>query len=125
MNRMQADGIGRPLIAAGLVAGLCFAGLGAWSFQAPLASAVLAQGQVAVEGSSKTVQHLEGGIVGAILVSDGDIVRQGQPLLRLDVTEVRAAFAALDSEQGALSARSLRLQAELRDEAPDFFQDRR
>ena len=54
------DGIGRPLAAAGLLFGLCLGGLGLWSLQAPVASAVLAQGQIAVEGASKTVQHLEG-----------------------------------------------------------------
>jgi HlyD family type I secretion membrane fusion protein len=114
------DGIGRPLIAAGLVAGLCVAGLAVWSVQAPVAGAVLAQGQIAVEGSSKTVQHLEGGIVGEILVADGARVRQGQTLLRLDVTEVRAALAVLRSEQGSLSSRAVRLEAELRSEMPDF-----
>lgn len=115
-----ADGVGRPLFAAALISGLCVAGLGVWGFQAPLASAVVSQGQIAVEGSSKTVQHLEGGIVGEILVADGDKVRQGQPLVKLDVTEVRAALAVLRSEQLSLSARALRLEAELRSEEPEF-----
>lgn len=85
-----------------------------------MASAVLAEGGVAVEGSSKTVQHLEGGIIGEILVEDGATVAQGQPLLRLDVTETRAALAGLTAEHEALTARALRLDAELRSERPDF-----
>ena len=117
---MSRDGIARPLVAAALVSGACLTGLGAWSAQAPVASAVLAEGRVAVEGSSKTVQHLEGGLVGEILVADGDVVRPGQPLLRLDVTDARASLGALGSERDALTARSLRLSAELRSERPDF-----
>lgn len=115
-----ADGIGRPLFTAALVSGLCAAGLAGWGFQAPLASAVVSQGQIAVEGSSKTVQHLEGGIVGEILVADGDVVRQGEPLVRFDVTDVRAALATLHSEHVSLSARALRLEAELKSRDPDF-----
>ena len=114
------DGIGRPLLVAGLLAGVCATGLAVWSGQAPVASAVLAEGSVAVEGSSKTVQHLEGGIVGEILVVDGARVVRGQPLLRLDVTETRATLAGLVAEHEALAARALRLDAELRSERPDF-----
>ena len=117
---MSRDGIGRPILAVALVSGACLAGLAGWSVQAPVASAVLAEGRVAVEGSSKTVQHLEGGLVGEILVSDGDVVRPGQPLLRLDVTDARAALGALASEQAALAARALRLGAALRSARPDF-----
>ena len=114
------DGVGRPLLAARTLAGFCLAGLALWSFHAPVASAVLAEGGVAVEGSSKTVQHLEGGIVGEILVEEGATVARGQPLLRLDVTETRAALAGLTAEHEALMARALRLDAELRSERPDF-----
>jgi HlyD family type I secretion membrane fusion protein len=120
MNVTSQDGIGRPLAAAGVVFGLCLGGLGLWSLQAPVASAVLAQGQIAVEGASKTVQHLEGGIVAEILAADGEAVRAGQPLLRLDVTETRAELAALTSEHEALSAQAARLQAELGGQAPNF-----
>lgn len=114
------DGIGRPLLVAGALAISCLAGLAVWSSQAPVASAVIAEGRVAVEGSSKTVQHLEGGIVGEIFVMDGAAVARGQPLLRLDVTETRAALAGLTAEHDALAARALRLDAELRSERPDF-----
>lgn len=116
------DGIGRPLLVAGLIAIACLAGLAVWSSQAPVASAVIAEGRVAVEGSSKTVQHLEGGIVGEIFVADGASVTRGQPLLRLDVTQTRAALAGLTAEHDALTARALRLDAELRSERPDFSQ---
>lgn len=116
----DSDGVRRPLIAAAAVFGFGLAGLCAWALQAPVSSAVLAQGEIAVEGASKTVQHLEGGIVGEILVRDGQAVQMAQPLLRLDLTDARAALGALRSEHDALTARALRLEAELRAEEPDF-----
>lgn len=61
-------------------------GLGTWASLAPLESAAIASGVVESESSRKTIQHLEGGIVSKILVSDGDIVRSGQTLIALDDT---------------------------------------
>ena len=52
--------------------------------------APLAPGTVQVEGKRKAIQHLEGGIVSEILVTTGDIVESGQPLLRLDATRDKA-----------------------------------
>jgi membrane fusion protein, type I secretion system len=70
-------------------------GLGAWSGLAPLESAAIASGVVESESSRKTVQHLEGGIVKKILVSDGDVVRSGQTLIALDDTKARAEVQSL------------------------------
>lgn len=60
--------------------------LGGWSATARLDSAVVAQGVISVETNRKTVQHLEGGIVAEIFVKDGQVVREGDILLRLDPT---------------------------------------
>ena len=57
---------------------------------APLQSAALAPGVVQVEGKRKAVQHLEGGIVDSILVSNGDYVSKGQLLLQMDTTQAGA-----------------------------------
>jgi multidrug efflux pump subunit AcrA (membrane-fusion protein) len=65
-------------------------GLTVWGALAPIDSAVVASGQVQVESKRKTVQHLEGGQVGEIAVRDGDMVRRGDLLLRLDDTQLRA-----------------------------------
>src|SRR5260370_37825534 len=62
-------------------------GLGTWSAFAPLESAAIASGVVEAESSRKTIQHLEGGIIDDILVADGDVVRAGQVLVRLDATK--------------------------------------
>jgi len=63
-----------------------FGFFGSWSFLAPLGSAALAPGTLAVESYRKTVQHLEGGIVEAIHVRDGDNVLKGQILVELEDT---------------------------------------
>jgi HlyD family secretion protein len=92
---------------------ICFVlGLGIWSAFAPLESAAIASGVVESESSRKTIQHLEGGIVREILVSDGDPVRTGQVLVALDDTKVRAEVQSLQGQLWDATAREARLQAE-------------
>ncbi|WP_420394436.1 HlyD family type I secretion periplasmic adaptor subunit [Acuticoccus sp.] len=114
------DGVGRPVAVAFVAFAVSIGGVIAWMAQAPLASAVLAEGAIAVEGDIKTVQHLEGGIVAKLLVQEGDDVAAGETLVRLDTTEAQSERAALIAERDALAARAVRLRAELRDGAPDF-----
>jgi len=66
------------------------AGFASWAALAPIQGAVIAPGTVVVEGKPKTLQHLDGGIVGEILVRDGDKVEAGDVLLRLDPTSLNA-----------------------------------
>ncbi|GAA0575259.1 HlyD family type I secretion periplasmic adaptor subunit [Caenispirillum bisanense] len=101
-----------PLLGGLAVVGAFVVGLGGWAATAPLASAVTASGALVVESNRKTVQHLEGGIVADILVRDGDHVRAGQPLLRLDETRARAGVRLLDHQIAALEAQAARLVAE-------------
>jgi HlyD family secretion protein len=92
---------------------ICFVlGIGIWSAFAPLESAAIASGVVESESSRKTIQHLEGGIVREILVSDGDTVRTGQTLIALDDTKVRAEVQSLQGQLWDATAREARLQAE-------------
>jgi HlyD family secretion protein len=92
---------------------ICFVlGIGIWSAFAPLESAAIASGVVESESSRKTIQHLEGGIVRDILVSDGDTVRTGQTLIALDDTKVRAEVQSLQGQLWDATARDARLQAE-------------
>jgi HlyD family secretion protein len=75
---------------AGLVLlGLSFGGFGVWAMTAPLAAAVIAQGSFVATGQNKIVQHLEGGLISELLVSEGDHVEFNQPLVRLDETAAR------------------------------------
>ena len=86
----------RPVLLCGwVVIATVFGGFGTWAAFAPLSSAAIAPGVVVVDSNRKSVQHLEGGVIREILVRDGDVVEQGQVLLRLDGASVRAAMAAL------------------------------
>src|SRR5690606_17738554 len=69
-----------------------FGGFGAWAAIAPLAGAAIAPGVVSPDGSRKTVEHLEGGIVRAIHVREGDRVRAGQVLGTLEAVSARPEF---------------------------------
>lgn len=89
-----------------------FGGLGLWATLAPLSSAALAPGLVAVESYSKTVQHLEGGIVKSIFVKDGDNVEQGQTLVVLDDTQPKAQLEILHGQFYISAATEARLLAQ-------------
>ncbi len=88
------------------------AGLGAWSAWAPLAAATQASGSLVVEGSRRTVQHLEGGIIREFLVRDGDRVVENQVLVRLDDTQTAATAEALRGAVDGFRALDARLAAE-------------
>jgi membrane fusion protein, type I secretion system len=86
--------------------------LGGWSAVAPLDSAVVAEGVIAVESNRKTIQHLEGGIVQEILVRDGDTVQQGDTLIRLDPTRNEATDKGYRQQLAIASAFQARLTAQ-------------
>lgn len=103
----------RGITVAGNLLVLCFMlGLGTWASIAPLESAAIASGVVESESSRKTIQHLEGGIVRKILVSDGDIVRSGQTLIALDDTRAGSEMQSLQGQLWDAVARAARLHAE-------------
>lgn len=103
----------RPIRRLGyLLIFIVFGGFGAWSYLAPLGSAVLAPSSITVEGYRKTVQHLEGGIVKALHVRDGDNVVKGQVLVELDDTSTRAQLETLRGQLFSALAREARLIAE-------------
>ncbi|QHP68160.1 HlyD family type I secretion periplasmic adaptor subunit [Bradyrhizobium sp. LCT2] len=103
----------RGITVAGNLLVLCFMlGLGTWASLAPLESAAIASGVLESESSRKTIQHLEGGIIRKILVSDGDIVRSGQTLIALDDTRAGSEMQSLQGQFWDAAARAARLQAE-------------
>ena len=89
-----------------------FGSLIVWGATAPLHGAVVVGGMVKVEGSRKTVQHNEGGIVKSILVVDGLRVERGQTLIRLEDAAVAAQYGIVRSALDAELARQARLTAE-------------
>lgn len=91
---------------------VCFGGIGMWAAFAPLSGAVVAPGVVTVDTNRKTLQHLEGGIVGEILVRDGDHVNADQPLIVLVDQRVSATMEVLEGQLEATLAKAARLEAE-------------
>lgn len=91
---------------------ICFGGFGSWSVLANLSVAVVAPGSVSVESFTKTIQHLEGGIVEKILVEDGDQVEAGEILLELDDTQTRSQKQIAESNYLISRASEVRLLAE-------------
>ena len=87
-------------------------GCGVWATFAPIDTGALAPGIVQVEGKRKSVQHLEGGIVSAIMVSNGDSVFKGDPLLSVDVTQANSELLILAGRRIDLQGKLERLVAE-------------
>jgi HlyD family type I secretion membrane fusion protein len=83
-----------------------------FTFFAPLDSAVVTVGFVKIETNRKAVQHREGGVVRELLVREGDRVEEGQVLVRLNDTELRAQVDILSGQHDALKALEARLLAE-------------
>ncbi len=108
-----------PFVFGLLVIAVFFGGFGTWGYLAPLASAVVAQGTLVVEGQRKTVQHLEGGIVERILVKEGDKVEAGQLLVQVESTAARSLVEVLRSQLAGLLVQEARLTAE-REEREGF-----
>ncbi|API54575.1 hemolysin secretion protein D [Rhizobium leguminosarum] len=87
-------------------------GIGGWAATTELSSAVIGEGVIVVDGDVKKVQHLTGGIVSELLVSENDHVTAGQVLIRLDGTTTRANLSIVESTLAQLYARRARLKAE-------------
>lgn len=85
---------------------------GVWSVSAPLAGGAVAPGLVSPDGHRRTVQHLEGGIVAAIHVRDGDVVEAGDPLVTLESERFRADRDILRHRHATVLATRARLEAE-------------
>ncbi|TIW29140.1 MAG: HlyD family type I secretion periplasmic adaptor subunit [Mesorhizobium sp.] len=104
----------RPARMLGYVSAIVFVGgTAAWSSMALLASAVVANGVVSPEGYRKTVQHLEGGIIGTIHVREGDKVSAGQILISMKTTDAQGRYDELQGRYIRLLATEARLVAEL------------
>jgi HlyD family secretion protein/epimerase transport system membrane fusion protein len=83
---------------------LFVAAFGGWAATAPLAGGAVAQGVLSPDGSRKTIQHLEGGIIADIMVKDGDVVGAGAPLVTLEDTQARAIYDVWLGQYHALRA---------------------
>jgi protease secretion system membrane fusion protein len=94
------------------VLGLGFGGFLLWAALAPLDEGVPTQGMVTLDTKRKTVQHLSGGIVKEVLVHEGQQVKEGDPLLRLDGAVAKANYEAVRQRYLGYRAMQSRLFAE-------------
>jgi len=99
---------------------LGFVGFLIWAALAPLDAGVTASGTVVVESKRKTIQHLTGGIVEEILVRDGDHVKKGDVLIRLNRTQIEAQLLITRNQLISIKAIEARLLAERTGGTPDF-----
>ena len=114
----QGTGVSGAILVGSAIIAMFFGGLVVWAAMAPLESAAIAPGVVSVDTNRKTIQHLEGGIVGAILVRDGEVVYtapfvEGTPLSGRKVsrreTGLGLAFEAIANHhkaQGSAAGRA-------------------
>lgn len=111
-NASAAASIDRHLLVGLVTAGLLVFGAGGWAVTTELSGAVLASGTIVVDGHVKTVQHPLGGVVEEIAVRNGQLVRQGDIVMRLDDDLARADLGVVDNALDALTVRQARLEAE-------------
>ncbi len=103
----------KPVVAVGLAVIIAFFGIGfAWAATFDLKSAVIATGNVTVEGDHKRIQHFEGGIVERIHVRDGKSVNKGDILVTLNDVQMRAQLDDITHQIQTLAAIEARLRAE-------------
>ena len=116
---MSIPGTARRSIRFHLVIGLVVVlvlggGIGGWAATAQISGALIAPGSVVVDSNVKKVQHPTGGVVGELRARDGDVVRAGDVVVRLDDTVTKAGLAIVTKSLNGLWARAGRLEAEQR-----------
>jgi HlyD family secretion protein len=112
--------IQRYMIVGMLIVGFVTFGIGGWAATSELSGAVIGQGVLVVDSSVKKVQHLTGGVVGELRVREGDRVKAGDILLRLDETQTLANATIISTNFDQLLARQARLETE-RDNADEII----
>ncbi len=104
---------GRGLVVAAFLGlAVLFGGFGSWAALANISGAIVSSGRIAVESNRQVVQHRHGGVIEALLVRPGDRVAAGDPLLRLDASELASERRILADQLHEVLARTARLEAE-------------
>jgi HlyD family secretion protein len=121
MNARQS--IRRHLLLTAALVLVLVVGIGGWAYTSEFAGAVIAQGSLVVDTSVKKVQHPTGGVVAELKVRDGNQVKAGDIVIRLDDTQTRANLQIVSKGLDELMARRAREEAELEGEATVKFPD--
>ncbi|MEL6957874.1 MAG: HlyD family type I secretion periplasmic adaptor subunit [Pseudomonadota bacterium] len=102
----------RPLITGILALLILVGGFGSWAVTAQITGAVIATGLIEVDQNRQVVQHPDGGVVSEIMVDEGDLVEEGQVLIRLDSQDIAANLAIIEGQLFEILVRRARLEAE-------------
>ncbi len=94
------------------VLALALGGFAIWASLAPLDEGVPTPGLVTIDTKSKTVQHLSGGIVKELRVKEGQVIKEGELMIRLDEAVARSNYESVRQRYLSLSATHSRLLAE-------------
>ena len=117
---LEEGGPPRALTHLMMVACAFVIGVLIWAGSTKMQEITSVPGQVMPAGSIHAVQHLEGGIIAAILAEEGAVVEAGQPLIRLQPVAARSELDQTRTRRAALLLKAERLRAFVEDRAPDF-----
>ncbi len=84
-----------------------------WASVSKIDQIARAQGQVIASSRTQIIQSSDGGVIEEMLVKEGDAVKKGDILVRLDKTKVEASYLEAKSKWMALKAQQVRLNAEI------------
>jgi HlyD family type I secretion membrane fusion protein len=101
-----------PIVGGLVIIGVFVVGLFVWMIMSQVQGAVMAPGVVRVEENRKTVKHLDGGLVQAIMVREGQRVQEGQPLMQFEDTQARSQVEVLRNRYDYYMAQRARFEAE-------------
>ena len=112
INLQESSGVKSRVFVGTCTALFLVVALGGWAATSELSGAVIAPGVVKVDKDLRSVQHLDGGIIRAISVQNGDIVKEGQVLFTLDHTQMKAELQIVRGQLVELLSKRQRLLAE-------------
>lgn len=91
-----------------------------WAALAQVGEIARTPGEIVPASQSRVIQHRDGGSVATILVRDGQIVKKGDALLRLDDADIKQDLARAQAKQTALDLQQERLRALIDGRTPAF-----
>ncbi len=117
--QLRQRSLSRNLQAGAAAIFLLLGGVGGWAATTELSSAIITSGALVIEGNAKKVQHPEGGIIAKVLVEEGQKVKAGETVVRMDDTIAQVSLATVEKNITQLMVRQARLEAE-RDEQAEI-----
>ncbi|WP_413207166.1 HlyD family type I secretion periplasmic adaptor subunit [Rhodospirillum sp. A1_3_36] len=117
---LEEAGMSRFVRLAMIVAAVVVMAFLVWASLTRIEEVSIASGNVVPSGSVRVVQHLEGGIVEEIFVDEGQLVKEGQPLIRMKADAAESELETMKARFAALSLQAERLRAFGAGRKPDF-----